>query len=356
MDHSVHSAGSGKANKESQGETGNPHAGHGMVAPAPKGAVVETLTVDNLKAKESTVLPKNAKVYDLKLVLGGDMERYIWHINGKASYEDRNIYINEGDVVRFTFENGTMMHHPMHLHGHFFRVLNQNGDRSPLKHTVDVPPHGSRTIEFYANEPGQWMLHCHNLYHMKTGMARVVRYMSYKPTPEMAKWDKQDPHLHDHWYSYGYLQAATNVAEGGFRLSQTWNEIEGRVEGRKEEDNWHGEADLFYRRWFNNFFNIIIGGASVEHDYRGMVGIGYLLPMLVETNLLVDQHGQLRVDLEKRFQWTSTVFSEVEYIWRQDPDLESDYVVSLMYGQSWHWSAGFKYTGDSVGVGFQYQF
>lgn len=133
--------------------------------------VVENLTVDNLKSLAMTAYPKSKPIYDLKLILGGDMERYVWHINGKAIHEDRTIEINEGDVVRFTFVNDTMMHHPMHLHGHFFRVVNANGDFSPLKHTVDVPPHGSRTIEFYANEPGQWMLHCHNLYHMKTGMA-----------------------------------------------------------------------------------------------------------------------------------------------------------------------------------------
>src|SRR5690606_11517985 len=99
----------------------------------------------------------------VKLVLGGDMRRYVWHINGKALFQDRNIMIDEGDIIRLTFENDTMMHHPMHLHGHFFRVLNSQGDHSPLKHTVDVGPHESRTIEFLADEPGEWMLHCHNL-------------------------------------------------------------------------------------------------------------------------------------------------------------------------------------------------
>lgn len=330
------------------------HSSHSATPNKSEGPVVETLTVDDLKAAKSTVLPK-ANTLDLKLVLGGDMERYVWHINGKAIHQDRNIIIQEGDVVRFTFVNSTMMHHPMHLHGHFFRVMNQNGDRSPLKHTVDVPPHGTRTIEFYANEPGQWMLHCHNLYHMKTGMARVVKYMTYKPTPEMQKWDRQDPHLHDHWYSTGYLQAATNHIEGGLKLTQTWNEFEARVESRQDE-HWDAEGDLFYRRWFNNYFNVIVGGSSVHNDHRGQAGVGYLLPMLIETNVLLDHHGQLRVDLEKRFQWTSTLFSEVEYIWRQETDFESEYAVSIMYRPNWNWAAGIKYTGQSVGAGFQYQF
>jgi FtsP/CotA-like multicopper oxidase with cupredoxin domain len=152
------------------------------------------------------------------------MERYIWHINGKAINEDRLININEGDVVRFTFENGTMMHHPMHLHGHFFRVLNKNGEFSPLKHTVDVSPMGSRTIEFYANEPGQWMLHCHNLYHMDSGMARVVKYNTYKPTPaqeHLDHQDHQDHHRHNPWYQTGSVLAASNIFEGKYKLSQT---------------------------------------------------------------------------------------------------------------------------------------
>lgn len=331
-------------------------AGHKMpMVEESKGPVIETLTVDEIKSPVPTTLPKNAKIYNLKLVLGGDMERYVWHMNGKAIHEDRLISINEGDVVRFAFENGTMMHHPMHLHGHFFRVLNKGGEFSPLKHTVDVPPMGTRTIEFYANEPGQWMLHCHNLYHMETGMARVVRYNTYKPTPEQAHLDHQDHHLHQHWYQTGSLQLATNIVEGSYRLSQTWNEFEIKGHARRGED-WAGEGDLFYRRWVDSYLNFIVGGSSVEHDHRGEIGVGYLLPMLVRTNLLVDHKGKLRVDLGKRFQWTSTLFTEAEYTWRQDRDLGSEGAVSLMYGKSWHWAGGVRYTGHSVGVGFQYQF
>ena len=331
------------------------HMNHEMPIDAPKGPLVETLTVDELKSKVPTTLPKDANIYDLKLVLGGDMERYIWHINGKAIHEDRIINVNQGDVVRFTFENATMMHHPMHLHGHFFRVLNKNGDHSPLKHTVDVPPMGTRTIEFYANEPGQWMLHCHNLYHMESGMARVLKYNTFKMTPEQEHLDHQDHHLHQHWYQTGNVQLATNVVEGGYRLSQTWNEFEIRGHSRKDDD-WKGEGDLFYRRWFGNYFNAIVGGTSVDHDYRGVAGIGYTLPLLIRTNLLLDHKGKFRVDLGKRFQWTSTLFTEAEYTWRQDPDLDSEGAVSLMYGNSWHWAAGLRYTGHSVGVGLQYQF
>lgn len=318
-------------------------------------AVIETLSVNDLKSLESTTLPEGKQTYNLNLVLDGDMSRYVWHLNGKAVFEDRLLSIHEGDIVRFTFTNKTMMHHPMHLHGHFFRVLNKNGEFSPLKHTVDVPPMGSRTIEFYANEPGQWMLHCHNLYHMMTGMARVVRYNTFQPTAEQTHLDHQDHHLHDPWYQTTSLQAFSNLAEGKFRLSQSWNEFELRGESRKD-DEWHGAGDLFYRRWVGNYLNFVGGGTSVDHDYRAVLGLSYKLPMLIDSTLLIDHKGKLRIDLEKHFQWTSTLFSEVEYSWRQDKTLESETAVSLMYGHSWHWSAGLKYTPHSWGLGLKASF
>lgn len=327
--------------------------------------VLETLSVDSLVALESTLLPKDAKVHDLKLVLGGDMERYVWHINGKAIYQDRLIIINKGEVVRFTFVNDTMMHHPMHLHGHFFRVINSAGDKSPLKHTVDVPPHGTRTIEFYANEPGQWMLHCHNLYHMKTGMARVVRYNDFKLTPEMEKNDHHDPHLHQHLYTHTQLEAASNHAKAQFRMMRTWDEINLELESANVDgknfafgEKWETEGDLLYRRWFSNFFHVFGGGTLYHKEGFGTLGVGYVLPMLFESSVSVNHEGKFRFDLEKRFQWTKNIFSDAEFTWRPDwgGERDSEFEVSLMYGPSWNWSAGFMFTEKSAGVGAQIQF
>lgn len=321
-------------------------------------SIIEMLTVDELRAKEKTTFPKDKKIYDLKLVLGGDMERYIWHINGKAIYQDRNIDINEGEVIRFTFVNETMMHHPMHLHGHFFRVINQYGDYSPLKHTVDVPPNGTRTIEFYANEPGQWMLHCHNLYHLKTGMARVVKYTSYTPKAEMAKFDKVDPHLHDHIYYNGMIETATNHAQAYLRLSKTWDTLEARFETREYDDLDHAEGDVLYRHWLSNFFNIIVGGTHYteyeKEKTRAVFGIGYMLPMMIESHLLVDHKGKLRFDIERKFQWTKSIYSDVDIVLRDSVDTE--YEISLMYANRWHWSAGIMLTEESTGFGAHYNF
>ncbi len=318
---------------------------------------VQSLSVDDLKAKTKSSFDPKIPVYDLKLELGGDMERYVWHINGRAMFQERNIIIREGDVIRFTFVNQSMMHHPMHLHGHFFRVLNKNGDYSPLKHTVDVPPHSSRTIEFLANEPGEWMLHCHNLFHMKSGMARVVKYSSFTPKPEIAAIQKYDHHLHDHPTPTGSLLVGSQQAEVNLKLAKTWDTFEFRLENRDYEKD-HNEADLLYRRWFNQYLNLI-AGASYNHSYihdktRAVVGVGYLLPLLIETNLLVDHKGKLRLDLAKRFQWWKYIFSDVELKLRQS--LDTEYQLSLMYANSWSWSAGLLFNDDGFGVAGRLRF
>ncbi|OQW51012.1 MAG: hypothetical protein A4S09_10785 [Proteobacteria bacterium SG_bin7] len=310
-------------------------------------------SVDELKAKNNTKLPEKAARYDIKLLLGGDMSRYIWHINGKAIHEERTLKINEGDIVRFSLVNETMMHHPIHLHGHFFRVLNKFNDFSPMKHTVDVPPHSTRTIEFLANEPGEWMLHCHNLYHMKTGMARVVKYSSFSPTREIAEIQKHDPHLHDHTYYYGMIEAASNHVQGKFRASRTWDELDLRIETR-QDFKWNGEGDFFFRHWTSQFFNFIFGATNFDKEERAVAGFGYTLPMLVKTNLLLDNHGKLRLDLEKKFQWTKYLFTDADVTFRDGHNTEFE--ISWMYAADWNTSAGFKFTEDSIGFGFQYQF
>jgi hypothetical protein len=326
---------------------------------------VDSLNVDDLRSKAPISYPKTAKVHELNLVLGGDMSRYIWHINGKAIYQDKLLEIDRGEVVRIIFKNSTMMHHPMHLHGHFFRVLNAGGELSPLKHTVDVPPHGSRTIEFYANEPGQWMLHCHNLYHMHTGMARVVKYRDFAPSSEMSAHDQHDPHMHDHYYTRTRLEAASNHAQGEFTLMRTWDEVGLRLEHRNIEERnflyrkpWETEGDLVYRRWRSNYFNLTGGGTYYEAKAYGMIGVGYILPMLISSQLLINHEGHLRLDLKKRFQWTKTILTDADVTWRPKwiGDRALEFEVTLMYQPSWAWAAGLMVTERNAGIGAQIQF
>jgi CopA family copper-resistance protein len=361
MDHS-------KMDHSKMNHAGMNHEQMGASAPAePTGsaAPVESLTVNALAALQPTTLPKDAPVHELKLVLGGDMERYVWHINGKAVTEDRLLYIKEGEVVRFTFVNETMMHHPMHLHGHFFRVLTEKGELSPLKHTVDVSPHMTRTIEFYANESGQWMLHCHNLYHMDSGMARVVRYKDFKLDEAMQIHDKHDPHTHEHLYTYGALEAASNHASAQFKLMRTWDELDLQLESAQIEGKnfaydkpWETEGDLYYRRWFGNWLNVFGGGSLYDEEGYATVGVGYILPLLIDVAASVNHEGKFRFDLERKFQWTKTLFSDADFTWRPNwgGERDTEFEVSLMYGSQWHWAAGLMFTEKSAGVGAQVQF
>lgn len=314
---------------------------------------VNTLTANEIESPSETQFPETIKRHDVKLILDGDMSRYIWVINGKAINEDRTIIINENEVVRFTFENNSMMHHPMHLHGHFFRVLNKFKNKSPLKHTLDVPPHSTKTIEFYSNEPGEWMLHCHNLYHLKTGMARVVKYSSFTPNNEIKNLQKHDPHLHDHVYYKGQLEGSTNHAEGRLNLMNTWNELELRSEFR-QDFGWKGEGDAFYKRWLSKYLNVIAGGTLVKSEGAAVAGLGYTLPFIVNTHTLIDQKGRVRVDLEKRFQWTKYIYTNADFTFRQKQD--SEFEISLMYQKVWAWSGGLMFTERSVGAGLEYKF
>lgn len=317
--------------------------------------IIKTFDVLEAKALEKTEFPESISRHDVTLVLDGDMERYIWHMNGKVIHQDRNVEIQENEVVRFTFVNNTMMHHPMHLHGHFFRVLNKHGQFSPLKHTVDVAPHTTRVIEFYANELGEWMLHCHNIYHLNTGMARIVKYSSFKPIEKIAKIQKKDPHLHDPIFSRTKLETATNHAEAQLNLMNTWNEIEIRGEYRNEgENDWETEGDIFYKRWLNRNTHLITGGSLVENVNSLVVGLGYRLPFFIESNNLIDQKGRLRLDLEKRFQWTKQIYTKMEYTFRENQS--SEFEITLMYQEQWSWSAGLMLTEQSAGIGVEYQF
>ncbi|MBD3183196.1 multicopper oxidase domain-containing protein [Candidatus Poribacteria bacterium] len=109
---------------------------------------------------------------------GGMMGSPYWTINGRIWPETDDLNINEGERVRIEYFNHSMMPHPMHLHGHFFEVVNNNQRKSPpLKDTIIIEPHmGTGVIDFVADNPGDWFHHCHNLYHLMGGMANVLRY------------------------------------------------------------------------------------------------------------------------------------------------------------------------------------
>jgi CopA family copper-resistance protein len=205
-----------------------------------------------LRATQSTALDPSREVREIRLTLDGDMERYVWFINGKTLSASDSIRIKEGEVVRFIMINRTMMNHPMHLHGHFFRVLNGQGDFSPLKHTITVEPMSTTVIEFDANEKGDWFFHCHLLYHMHSGMARVVEYDDYDASPATAAVRSQL--YEDPYYLYGRGAFVSSMTEGYLELSNARNIFRAEWEAGWEavpEVEW--ESVLSYGYYINRF-------------------------------------------------------------------------------------------------------
>ena len=113
----------------------------------------------------------------MQIHLTGNMERYMWSFDGKkfAAVADAPIRFAYGERVRVKLVNDTMMAHPIHLHGHFFELVNGAGHgEQPRKHTLIVQPGGSAVFDLTADEPGDWAFHCHLLYHMHAGMFQIV--------------------------------------------------------------------------------------------------------------------------------------------------------------------------------------
>lgn len=110
--------------------------------------------------------------------LSGGMHSSYWTINGQVYPDSDPLIVRQGEWVRLRYGNHSMMSHPMHLHGHFFKVVNPSlpPERWILKDTVILDHMQRIEVEFFADNPGRWFHHCHNLYHMEAGMANVVVY------------------------------------------------------------------------------------------------------------------------------------------------------------------------------------
>lgn len=114
----------------------------------------------------------------LRAMLTGNMSPYEWGIDGRPWGEHRPLGVRAGERVELTLENHSMMAHPMHLHGHHFQVVAIGGRRiaGAMRDTVHLPPMTAATLAFTADNPGRWLLHCHNLLHMATGMMTEIAY------------------------------------------------------------------------------------------------------------------------------------------------------------------------------------
>lgn len=132
------------------------------------------LSATALKTAESARLTPRTPDRTHALILGGTMSPYVWTINGKSYPETAPLPVKQGERVRLRLVNRTMMFHPMHVHGHTF-ALSGGGAR---KDTVIVKPMQTLDVDFDATNPGQWMAHCHNIYHAERGMIVPLSYRS----------------------------------------------------------------------------------------------------------------------------------------------------------------------------------
>ncbi|WP_395021321.1 multicopper oxidase family protein [Dongia sp.] len=128
------------------------------------------------------VRPLPEKEPDLResLVLGGDMAKYVWTLNGRTWPQHKPLDVRAGQRVEVALRNDSMMGHPMHIHGHHFQVVAVDGKRlsGAIRDTVWVPPMRTVTLAFDAVNPGKWAFHCHHLYHMASGMMTSVEYVA----------------------------------------------------------------------------------------------------------------------------------------------------------------------------------
>ena len=147
----------------------------GPLAEAPVGPVDMSL-----ERRLRAATPLAARPADVvhRVVLAGTMMPYAWSIDGRLWPDRAPVTVAAGQRARLEFVNGSAMAHPMHLHGHHFQVVEIDGRAfsGALRDTVLVPPRGTVAVAFDCDNPGRWLLHCHNLYHMATGMMTEVIY------------------------------------------------------------------------------------------------------------------------------------------------------------------------------------
>ncbi len=314
---------------------------------------------EKLRSLKPTSFPPEKPIQEIRLTLDGDMERYVWLLNNKPISPDTVIKIKGGHIVRLILINRTMMHHPMHLHGHFFRVLNEARQYSPLKHTVSVAPLSTTVIEFDANEPGDWFFHCHFLYHMKSGMETVIHYDGFQIDAQL---EKIRPKIFkDQLYFFGNLDILTNSTNGKVIITNTKNSLSLEWEaGWEKVDNKEAELILQYKRHINSYFSLLGGtyASIVEKEtdrMRLFAGINYILPLSIELKTWIDNEYDLRIVFSKQFKLLPRVYLGLEGKYDTHNEWEGYGKLSYTVNKAisliglWHSKYG-------IGAGIEYRF
>lgn len=335
---------------------------------------IVTLNYTMLRDPKKTTLPPGP-VKELYFTLTGNMNRYVWSLDNKVVSETDRVLIKKGENIRLILYNNSMMRHPMHLHGHDFRVINGQGDYAPMKNVLDMMPMERDTIEFAATEPGgDWFFHCHILYHMMSGMGRIFRYDNNLPNPEIPnprlaqrKLFADDRMIH----IMGRVGIESNGSDGEIMLANTRYRLQ--TEWRVGFQKHHGyESESHFGRYFGkmqwlfpyvgwdfrnrtiedpfekNLFGQLLTpkknlfGQTNTKNFRQVVhaGIEFTLPMLVILDGSVDSEGKLRFQLRredipvsKRLRFNFSANTDKEYMFG------FRYIISKYFNLSTHFDS-----------------
>ncbi len=322
----------------------------------------------------------DTNIRTLHFQLTGNMSRYVWTLDNKTVSETDKILIKKGENIRIIIYNNSMMRHPMHLHGHFFRVLNGQGDYAPFKNVLDIMPMETDTIEFAASESGgDWFFHCHILYHMMSGMGRIFSYENSAPNSQLPNKKKSLQKLFaDDRMVHPMLQVGfeSNGIDGEFMLANTrWFF---QTEWRLGFHSDHGyESESHIGRYFGKyqFFRIYAGWdlryrTEIEHPahteeksifqqinskdkrFAACVGIQYVLPLLIVADLRIDHTGYVRLQFMRE---DIPITSRLRLNLMFNSDLE--YMVGLRYVVTKYFSFSTHYDSDmGPGAGFTFTY
>jgi len=350
------------------------HNTHNMTGMENDNSDIVTLNYTMLRSPEKTTLPKGPW-RELKFDLTGNMNRYVWSMDNKTLSESDKILIKKGENLRIILLNNSMMRHPMHLHGHDFRVLNGQGEYAPMKNIIDIMPMERDTIEFAASEPGgDWFFHCHILYHMMSGMGRVFSYENSPPNPDLPdpknalqKLFADDREFHP----MVRIGLESNGSDGEamytntrWKLQTLWHlgyhdkhgyEVEanfGRYLGRMQWWFPYVGFDYHYKR-VDSQENNWLGQISNKNNRKTfVVGVQYTLPMLVIADTRIDTDGKFRfqfsredIPITSRLRFNFMVNSDAEYM------VGFRYVTTKYFSLSTHYDSDM---GGGVGITFTY--
>ena len=332
---------------------------------------IKRLSYNMLKSPFKTILPDD-NVKELNFTLEGNMRNYLWTLDNKTVAESDKILIKKGQVVRITMYNNSMMRHPMHLHGHDFRLINSKGEYSPLKNVVDMAPMETNTIEFAANQDGDWFFHCHILYHMMGGMGKVFEYENSAPNPQLpnkeaayrkflktnqmistkAMLDVASNKLHfENMTMVGARWMNVNEFHSNYKFDHYEGSVKvGRFLGKYQ---WAMPYVGFRTQKTHDLAKTWFGqNVMPKNENVAIAGIRYILPFLVTADANVDHNGKVRLELGRegipispRIRGSFAVNSDKEF------DFGLKYIVQKWVSISTNYDSEF---GFGAGLTFMY--